>query len=141
MKEIILGLWLGTLSLLDFRDREIPIGLTLLGGLIGMVFGIWEKRDIFELVLSCLPGCLAMVFAWVSKETIGYGDGLVLIIMGIYLPISNLLSIGLQAIMIAGVVALVLLVVFHKRGSYRLPFIPFLGLAYGCESFIQWGKL
>ena len=140
MKEIFLGIWLGIQSIFDLKYKEIPIGLSILGSLIGIGFCVFEKRSITDVILSCLPGLFAIAFSWISKEMMGYGDGIVLIVMGIYLPISQMLSIGIQAFTIAGVVALMLLVVFQKKGKYRLPFIPFLGLAYGCEVLIRWGN-
>lgn len=140
MKELVLVIWLGLQSMIDLKYKEIPIGPSLLAGIMGIGFCVFENRPFFDVLWSCLPGLLAMAFSWISKEVMGYGDGLVLVIMGIYLPISQMLSIGLQAFSLAGVVALVLLVVFHRTGKSRLPFVPFLGLVYGCEVLIQWGK-
>lgn len=137
MKEIVLGVWLGIQMIFDLKKKEIPLGVSLLGGGAGIIFCIMERREMISVLVACLPGVLAMGFSWISKEKMGYGDGLVLIVVGMYLPIAQLLSIGLQAFMIAGVVALIMLVVFHKKGTYRLPFIPFLGIAYGCDFIMR----
>lgn len=141
MKEVILGVWLGILSIFDLKYKEIPLSFSLLGGLVGIGFCVMEQRELLGLIVSCLPGFLVLLFAWISKEVMGYGDGIILIVMGMYLPISRLLAMGLQAFAIAGIVALMLLVLFRKKGNDRLPFIPFLGLAYGWECFLQWGIL
>ena len=136
MKELILGMWLGILSIFDFRYKEIPLSISLLGGGIGVGFCVIEHREIVGVILSCLPGVLALIFAWLSKEVMGYGDGIILLVLGMYLPISQLISIGLQAFTVAGIVALGLLVLFHKKGNYRLPLVPFFALAYGWQCFI-----
>ena len=141
MKELVLGVWLAVLSIFDLKYKEIPLSISILGGVIGIGFCLVEPRALISVLVSCLPGFLALLFACISKEVMGYGDGMILIGMGMYLPISQLLSIGLQAFTIAGIVALGLLVLFRKKGNYRLPLIPFLGLAYGWECFVQWGKL
>ncbi len=141
MKEIILGVWIGVQAGFDFRYKEIPIWFSAIGAVIGIGFCVVEKRECLSLLLACLPGFMAFVFSWVTKESLGYGDGIVLLIMGIYLPISRLISIGMQAFLIAGMTALVLLVVFRKNGKYRMPFVPFLGIAYGCDWLIRMGGM
>lgn len=139
MKVIIVGVWLGVLGWLDGRYKEIPMWFTLLGGISGIGFCIWEGRAIESIVLSCLPGIVAVIFSRLTKEVMGYGDGIVVGILGLFLPISQLLAVGMSAFILAGVVALVLLVVFQKKGSYRIPFIPFLCVAYGIDILTRFG--
>lgn len=139
MKELILGCWLGIQAGVDFKYKEIPVWLSIAGGVIGIVFCIIEKRFFAEVILACLPGVLAFFFSWVSREAMGYGDGMTLVVMGLYLPIRQLLSVSLLAFWAAGVVAFVLLIIFRKNGNYRIPFIPFLGLAYALEWIVRKG--
>ena len=140
MKEIILGIWLGIQGVMDFKYKEIPLWFTLLGGVVGIVICVREERTVFELLVSCLPGLVVIFFSWMTKEIIGYGDGIVLLVMGFYLSLSQVLSVGMFAVFIAGIVALILLTIFQKRGSYRIPFIPFLTLAYGVDYLIRIGE-
>jgi len=140
MKEIILGIWLGIQGVMDFKYKEIPLWFTLLGGVVGIVICVREERTVFEVLVSCLPGLVVIFFSWMTKEIIGYGDGIVLLVMGFYLSLSQVLSVGMFAVFIAGIVALILLTVFQKRGSYRIPFIPFLTLAYGIDYLIRIGE-
>ncbi|MBQ3558701.1 MAG: prepilin peptidase [Agathobacter sp.] len=140
MKEIILGIWLGIQSVMDFKYKEIPLWFTLLGGVVGIVICVREERTIGEVLVSCLPGLVVIFFSWMTKEIIGYGDGIVLLVMGFYLSLSQVLSVGMFAVLIAGIVALILLTVFQKKGSYRIPFIPFLTLAYGIDYLIRIGE-
>ncbi len=139
MKEIVLGIWLGIQGGLDLKYKEIPLWFAIFGGMGGMVFCVLERRTLGEVVLSCLPGVIALVFSKLTKEVMGYGDGIVFLVMGIYLSLERLLAIGMLAFMIAGVVALILLVIFRKKGNYRIPFLPFLSLAYGIEYWIGKG--
>lgn len=141
MKEIVLGIWLGIQGGLDLKYKEIPLWFAIFGGMGGMVFCVLERRTLGEVVLSCLPGVIALVFSKLTKEVMGYGDGIVFLVMGIYLSLERLLAIGMLAFMIAGVVALILLVIFRKKGNYRIPFLPFLSLAYGIEYWIGKGGI
>ena len=141
MKEIVLGVWLVTQGGLDLKYKEIPLWLAVFGGVAGLVFCVFERRAPGELLLACLPGVIALVFSKLTREVMGYGDGIVFLVMGIYVSLERLLAIGMLAFTIAGVVALILLVVFRKKGEYRIPFLPFLALAYGIEWWIGNGGI
>ena len=117
----------------DLKYKEIPLWLSLVGGAIGILFCVQEERAIGQIILAFIPGILALGFSWVTKELMGYGDGIILLVLGSYMSLEKVLSIGMLAFVLAGIVALVLLVVFHKKGGYRIPFIPFLGIAYWLE--------
>jgi leader peptidase (prepilin peptidase)/N-methyltransferase len=140
IKVIIVGIWLAILGWIDFKHKEIPMWLVMLGGVIGIGFCIWEGRSIEGIMLSSLPGILTLVFSRLTKEVIGYGDGIVMGILGLFWKIGQLLSIGMTAFVLAGMVALVLLVVFQKKGSSRMPFIPFLCVAYGIDIWARFGE-
>lgn len=140
MKALILGIWLGIQGYLDFKYKEIPVWFSLFGGGVGMLFCVMEHRDIRQVILSCLPGVCVLIFSWISKEVMGYGDGLVLLMLGSFMSLPQLFSTILLAFGIAGIYALVLLVIFRKAGRYRIAFIPFLSIAYGIEYVIKLGE-
>ena len=139
MKELIFGIWIGIQGCIDYKYKEIPLWLSLLGGGIGVIFCIYEGREWTNILLACVPGILALVFSFFTQEVMGYGDGIVFVVMGIFMSVSQILSIGMIAFILAGVVALALLVVFRKRGNYQIPFIPFLAVAYGIDCISKWG--
>lgn len=141
MKEIVLGVLLVIQGGIDFKNKEIPLWLSLLGGIIGVIFCVTEGRDINEILFACMLGLGALLFSKMTKEVIGYGDGILLVVMGLYLSLENLMSVVMLAFGIAGIVALVLLVVFRKNGHYEIPFVPFLSLAYVLEYCIALGEV
>lgn len=131
MKEVIFGIWIVLQGYLDFKFKEIPLWLSLVGGGIGVICSIVENRTWTSLLVACVPGIVCLFFSWMTKEVIGYGDGVIFVVMGTYMSASKLISIGMLAFGLAGIVALILLVVFHKKGKDQIPFIPFLAVAYG----------
>ena len=133
MKELVFGIWLGIQGYFDFKYKEIPLWLSLFGGGLGIFLCIIEKRNIMDVLLACIPGVILLIFSWLTKEVIGYGDGIVFLIMGTYMSLSQICAIGMSAFSIAGIFALILIVIFHKKGKDQIPFIPFLVLAYGME--------
>ena len=137
MKAWILGIWLGIQGCIDFKYKMIPLWLSVVGAVLGAGFCIMEKRDVESILWALVPGILAMIFSKLTNEVMGYGDGITLMVLGVFLPLERIVSIGMLAFVIAGVAALFLLVVFRKKGSYRIPFVPFLAVAYVMDCFIK----
>ena len=122
-------------SIWDCKFQQIPIGVTILGGLAGGVWSILQGRTLESMFLGLIPGMVALCVGWVTREAIGYGDGFLLCAMGMYLPIERIIGILLSACVLAGVVGLILLVV--KKGGLKmeLPFVPFLLVTSVAEVF------
>ena len=130
MKEMVLGIVLGIQAGIDWKWKEIPLWLSLVGIAGGIVFCIQEERAWTSVLIACIPGGISLLFSRFTGEVIGYGDGILFLMLAFYLSLEEILSVGMVAFSIAGVVALVLLLVFHKKGKERIAFIPFLSLAY-----------
>ena len=139
MKEIVLGIWLGIQGVIDWKYKEIPLWIFLLGGVIGVCFCVSEGREIVDILIACMPGSILLIVSRLTKEIIGYGDDIVFVVMGLYMSFEKLISIGILAYMIAGVVALFMLVVLRKNGNYRIAFLPFLGISYLINWWIEQG--
>lgn len=110
----------------DIRYKEIPIIVTIIGGIVGVICSIVQQRVPIELLCATIPGLVSLVLGKVTRQAIGYGDGFLLCAMGMYVSCEVLLSILMNACILAGVVALALLVFRRKRGKDQLPFVPFL---------------
>ena len=130
MKEVVLGIWLGIQGGLDWKYKAIPLWLSILGGMAGICFCVIEPREVKDIVIACIPGMIALVLSKLTNEVIGYGDGITFLVMGVYLPLEKIIAVLMSAFVIAGMVALVLLVVFGKKGRERIAFLPFLMVAY-----------
>jgi len=137
MKEVVLGIILGIQAGIDWKRKEIPLWLSLVGIAGGVVFCIQEQRVWTSILIASIPGVISLLFSRLTDEVIGYGDGILFLMLAFYLSLEEILSVGMVAFSIAGVVALVLLVVFHKKGKERIAFIPFLSLAYVWCCFVR----
>lgn len=115
------------LSAEDIKKQELHGWLIFLLGISGIVVSVWGNgwKNIAWL-WGLLPGVLVLLFAWVTKESIGYGDALVILSMGCFYALAEMMGIIMMAITFAGIAALVLLVVLHKNRKCELPFVPFL---------------
>ena len=138
MKWIIL-IYMSVCTVFDIRRREIPLLLILFG--IAAVLGInvwWIRAGIVtvaEIGIALLPGVFFLLTSFFTREKVGYGDGLLLIILGLLLGAYRcflILSIGL---VLSAVVSLLLLLL-HRAGRHsQIPFAPFLILGMGVVFF------
>ena len=113
----------------DIRYKAIPIVVTIVGGAIGLILSILQERDLSEIVYALVPGLVCVLFAKLTREAIGYGDGFLLCAMGMFVSCDVLLTIIMLAGTMAGMVALVLLAFKKKSGKDVLPLVPFLLVA------------
>lgn len=132
--EIILFLFLGLCALWDGMKKEIPLIVVWLGMITAVLLhgaGLMEKETWFTLGIALLPGAVFWGIGFMTREKVGYGDGWVLAMIGLFVGFSQCLLILMIGLVIESVVLLVLLV-FHKiQKDGKVPFVPFLLLGLG----------
>ena len=125
---------LGTLALAayrDFKDQNVYLYSMLLAGVAGIFLHIWyQSPTLPDMLGGAAIGVMLMFIARLTGESIGMGDGLALVVTGIFLGFWGNLELFLMALFFAGATALFLLIVKKKGKKYRLPFLPFLAAAY-----------
>ncbi len=122
----------------DVRKREIS-GALLLGlaavSLVYSAFSIYRGQNTgLDVAMSLLPGAFVMLLAWITREGIGYGDGLLLLAMGPVIGFGGLVM-GLVIAFFASGVLSIILMIFKKVGKrYSFPFVPFMtvGMVVSC---------
>lgn len=131
-KSIIVTVCLGYFSVEDIRKRELS-GLPLaLAGIIGIGLSIGEGTcQNWQALLRLLPGLVCLGLGWITREGIGYGDGLLILCLGCFLSLPQLLSVCFSALTLAGAAAIFLLLVLSKGKKTQIPFAPFLLAGYG----------
>ncbi len=78
-------------------------------------------------LLPLLPGLLALLISRLTQEALGLGDGLFLLIAGLYLRMSSMLLLLLSGILVGFLVSAVLLIHGHIHGrSMRKVSFPWL---------------
>ena len=128
-------------SIQDIREKEVSLWKLKIYGIQAAAVSIWKlfspKDDlpvlIFRLFAGLLPGIFLLILARITREAVGYGDGLVLLFIGLSLGFWECIGIffaGLLGVFLAAVLALLL---FGRKKGLEIPFIPFLftGLAGG----------
>lgn len=128
-------------SIQDIREKEVSLWKLKVYGILATAISIWKLFSpeddllvlIFRLLAGLLPGIFLLILARITREAVGYGDGLILLFIGLSLGFWECIGIffaGLLGIFLAAVLALLL---FGRKKSLEIPFIPFLltGLAGG----------
>ena len=82
-----------------------------------------------DLLGGCLVGAALVLLAWVTRQQIGYGDGLLFAVTGIFLGFFENLLLLIASLFPAAFFAGVLFLKKKKKG-YRFPFVPFVLVGY-----------
>lgn len=131
IKQIVLlfGLFFNAWN--DEKKQEIHLLLTIIMGMCGCVFHIllFDIGSI-EFFLGGLLGVGLLFLGYVTKEQIGYGDGCIFIMTGFFLGIWKNMQLLLVAFLLAGIYAVTILFFKRKCRYDRIPFVPFVLVAY-----------
>ena len=77
-----------------------------------------------------LTGFLFMGISRLTEEKIGYGDSLLIIVLGTFLGMWKLLILLLGAFGLAAAVSILLMIKRKFTRKSMIPFVPFLTVAY-----------
>ena len=123
-------------SIEDIRKKEILLWEIATCGFMSvaaMGFAIYEGSfDILYILLSLLPGALMLLLSLITREGIGYGDGLIILAAGPAIGFDDLIMALMTAIVLSGLFSGILLIVKKAKRKTRIAFMPFL--AAGCAA-------
>ena len=89
---------------------------------------MWRERGRVQNAGRNKDDCFIGQF--VTHESIGYGDGCLFVMTGLFLGFWENLVLLLLASVLAGIGAAVLLFFRKKKKKERIPFVPFVFTAY-----------
>ena len=133
MYELIIpGLMITVCSVIDIREKSLPVWLPVVGGVAGGAVSIATgSLEPLQSVAGIGLGLALLFFSLLSKGGIGPGDAMVFAAAGAAIGIWRVLFLMWISFMAAGLAGLVILVILKKGRHYEIPFVPFLALAYG----------
>lgn len=95
---------------------------------------IGGTASLMEIAVGIVPGIFFLAVSWASRQSLGYGDSLLLMIGGVSLGFWPCVWIAFTAFFWAGIWALILYRLRREGRSKEFPFVPFLFLGF----VIQW---
>ena len=130
--HICLIIILGVICVFDIKRKKIPVYMLIVLAAAGIIsnFTVGEF-DIEKRIIAILPGMILLIVSMITKQQIGYGDGMIILIMGLYIDIDDILSIVLSSFLLSSIAAIILMTVFKKKKNFEMAFSPFLLIGYG----------
>lgn len=130
--HICLIIILGVICVFDIKRKKIPVYMLIILAAAGIIsnFTVGEF-DIEKRIIAMLPGMILLIVSMITKQQIGYGDGMTILIMGLYIDIDDILSIVLSSFLLSSIAAIILMTVFKKKKNFEMAFSPFLLIGYG----------
>lgn len=127
---ILLGM-LGLYAMEDIRKRTITVRYMILFGAVGLGLHIYrQEMTAISLLLGVAVGIGMILLSLVTRESIGMGDGFVLMTTGIFLGGAANVELLFYGLLYAAVFSLGIVVFQKKKKKREIPFIPFLFLGY-----------
>lgn len=126
---VIILLWLLLLSIEDYSVRSVSVKWLIYGAVTVAIYLGIKIQDVSEILDHVYGGVCGLVFVLISKwsnEALGYGDSIVLLILGVYLGIWDFLEVGFVAFFLCGIYGVITRKLITKANTSSIPFIPFI---------------
>lgn len=119
------------LAVMDIRWKKLSL-MILLSGTVPLAAGFLCDREIHIILLAAgaAVGVIFLIISRVTEDSFGYGDSILIMIMGGFLGFWNILSLLTTAFSMAALFSIFMLIRkrFHRKSAF--PFVPFLTAAY-----------
>ena len=132
--EALLFFFLGICAVFDGMEKKIPLAVIWLGIIIAIVLraqGITGEKSWFDIGMAVLPGMMFWMLSFVTREKVGYGDGWMLVMIGLFTGLWKCFLILLVGLVSESLVVLVLLAIKRVSRNRQIPFAPFLLFGMG----------
>jgi leader peptidase (prepilin peptidase)/N-methyltransferase len=131
LSEVVLLLFLFAAAFMDFRSGQLSLwfllGAMAAGLLLRIIVG---SISIKSLLLGIIPGAVLFLIALLTKQAIGYGDCLLLVVTGIFLGLTFTILLFLISLLFAGAASILLLAMKKRKRKEALAFAPFILAGY-----------
>lgn len=132
---ILTGVMLGISSLTDLKWRKVykgTVAVYMILAILGHIAG--SPGSLAEIISRVIPGIFFLTVSWISRQSLGYGDSLLLAVCGISLGLWPCIWVAFTAFFWAGIWALVLYRFRNENRRKEFPFVPFLFFGF----VLQW---
>lgn len=131
VSELLIAAILASLAIVDVHYRKIPLDILVLAAVAALLNQIFvEKGDPLLVLGGVGVGIAFLGISRLTRESVGYGDSLAILILGLCLGLWRLLAVLAVAFLILGIVAMGCLVRRKMSRKKMLPFYPFLMCGY-----------
>lgn len=127
IKIVVLGVFLLIEGIRDLQKHKVSMITVMIAGILGVIFqfGIIQENGL-KIIGGILIGIVLLLLAKMTREKIGYGDGWIFVVTGIYLGFHSNMYLLLLSLFLASLVSICLLVFKKVNKKTELPFVPFI---------------
>lgn len=130
-KAVVLLAGLFISAWIDLKREIIYVPLIVCMGIIGVICHIFlQENTIWNLMSGMSIGVILLLGGIWSGEKIGYGDGVIFIMTGIFLGFWGNMLLLVIASILAGVTCTGLLLTHKKCKEEQIVFVPFIFISY-----------
>lgn len=138
VQELSVIAMLGICSWEDVKNRKINILWPVLFTIEGIMCWIfWWQQPIAKLLPAVIPGFAILALALMMRQGIGQGDGILLVVMGIFLGAARAIWVFIYALFLSAGYALYLYIIKRKSKTYEIPFVPFMLISFVIELILR----
>ena len=117
--------------MIDIKYRCIPVALLWIGtGLTIVARMMFRDVSITLWILGAVVGAIFILVSKGTREAFGYGDSWLILLLGIYKGLWQVLSLLLIAFFICGIAAIICSLKKCTSKNTTIPFIPFLVIGF-----------
>ena len=125
------SIFLWTAAVPDLRTKRIPVWIPAVFLPVAAASGLFNPAAAGrrEFLAGAVPGLAFLLISAVSGGKIGEGDGICLLVCGLFAGLKGTLQITETALLFVLPAGALLLMTGRFRAEDRLPFVPFLAAA------------
>ncbi len=137
--DVILIIYLTVMSYTDIKTKTISLKISIIIATIFLLIQIIIfKFHVKSVLLWCLCGCVVgttlLILAFITRENIGYGDGIVVLVIGLAIGLKSTFIVCTIGFLLSAIVACFFLI-RKKSKKTSMPFIPFIYIGYIFQLF------
>lgn len=130
--EVVIGIWMFVIATVDWRTKRIPVWMIgIFGGACLLCRILWIPNSWHGTLGGVTVGFACLLLGRLTEESIGYGDGLVILFLGVVLGFGKVLIMVLSGAVTAWVFHFTLDLCRGRVKNRSIAFIPFLCFGYG----------
>lgn len=131
MIELFISIFLLCEAVEDIKTQKLDLLKLIIFGVLAIFLEVFYiKGGVMEILGGALLGVFTLVISKITREAIGYGDGVVMIIMGICCGLGRMLLTFSLATLVMAIIAGVFMIRKGVKLDLRIPFIPCLLIGY-----------
>lgn len=129
--KLVITCILGLLAIVDLKKKQVSNVLLLIAsGIVIINYVIFRPVTVMALIGGILIGIILLGISYITRQKIGAGDGVLVMILGAYLGFEGIGVMLLYALTLSAIWSGLLLMIKKVNRHYEVAFIPFIFIGY-----------